>query len=183
MERLFKCLKIEDEVKVEDEVEFEHEWKDHEIVFDENEKERSKKKRKEPSSDEQPKKRTKQEKEKLPAIVRAAAMGRIDQVRKLLQDPCCDINATDSTGKTALMFAIINCKPAIVELLLNQFHLNFEVKSNIGKTAHYYASFYARNVCNMNPQEAYTKSVIVAMVNGFVANGCKPYRLGLILDE
>lgn len=64
----------------------------------------------------------------------AAAMGREDSVRHLLAHPETDVNARGTEGQTALMYAAINQRLAIVKLLLEH-GSELNVADSHGKTA------------------------------------------------
>ncbi len=88
-----------------------------------------------------------------------------------------DLETQTTSGKTALMFAVKNKNTDVLDLLINQYHVNLETKDYLGKTALFYAidhesflstQFLIKAGANVNAEDLEgTTPFMVACSKGF----------------
>lgn len=103
-----------------------------------------------------------------PQIIYECVLGTIDGVSAILRKTPFDINSTECTGRTPLMFAVILGKYRLVERLLEEDNIDINIVDNDDNTA----LDYAYNCFQMRPNRMLTLTAL----QYYIENGCKSHN-------
>ena len=104
-------------------------------------------------------------KRKTPQIIHACATGKLKIVDELIKQSSDNVNVTENTGRTPLMFAVIVGKHFVVQRLLEEQKIDVDKVDNSGNTALKYAHNYATKCPNA------TRYAILAHLYDYIENG------------